>query len=108
MKQRLFVYGTLGLGKPNEHILKNIGGEFEKASVKGFLHDKGWGAAMGCPAIRLDANGDKVEGFVFSSENIAQHWQALDKFEGEEYQRVLTKVALEDKTEVEAFIYTLK
>lgn len=26
MTERLFVYGTLGPGRPNEHVLRDIGG----------------------------------------------------------------------------------
>ncbi|MBE9490658.1 MAG: gamma-glutamylcyclotransferase [Bacteroidetes bacterium] len=106
--ERLFVYGTLGPNRPNEHILKNIGGTFEDASVKGILYEKGWGAEMGYPGITLDKNGIIVKGFLFSSDKINKHWSELDKFEGEAYERILTKVETENKTIVEAFIYVLK
>jgi gamma-glutamylcyclotransferase (GGCT)/AIG2-like uncharacterized protein YtfP len=108
MIEKLFVYGTLGPGRPNEHILGNIGGSWEKASVAGILHDEGWGSALGYPGITLDKDGDKVEGFLFSSDTISEHWSYLDDFEGEAYERVLTKVELQNKTEVDAYIYTLK
>ena len=107
-RNKLFVYGTLGPGRENEHILANIGGSFEGASVRGTLHQIGWGAAMGYPGIMLNNNGDKVEGYLFSSDNIEDHWSELDEFEGEAYERVLTMVELHNKTLVEAFIYTLK
>jgi len=108
MIKNLFVYGTLAPGRPNEHILKNIGGSRGKARITGTLHHEGWGAAMGYPGITLDKDGDKVEGFLFSSEKIAEHWPELDEFEGEAYERVLTTVELKNKTIVDAFIYTLK
>ena len=104
----LFVYGTLGPDRPNEHILRNIGGSWEEASVTGKLHQEGWGATMGYPAIVLDKNGAKVEGFLFSSDNIAAHWHELDEFEGEAYERIVSKVKLNDKTIVDAYIYVLK
>ncbi len=108
MIKKLFVYGTLGPGRPNEHIMKNIGGTWEKASVIGILHQEGWGAKMGYPGITLDKEGDKVEGFVFSSDNLFEHWSKLDKFEGKEYERVLTTVKLQNKIVADAYIYTLK
>ena len=108
MIKKLFVYGTLGPSGPNEHILGNIGGSWEIASVTGTLHNKGWGAAMGYPGITLDKVGETVNGFLFSSDNIAEHWSELDEFEGEAYERVLTTVTLQNKTVVDAFIYTLK
>lgn len=108
MVNKLFVYGTLGPGRPNEHVMSKIGGSWEKAFVRGFLHDKGWGADLGYPAITLDESGDQVEGFVFSSAKLSEYWAELDAFEGEAYERSLTTVQLEDKSSVNAFIYTLK
>jgi gamma-glutamylcyclotransferase (GGCT)/AIG2-like uncharacterized protein YtfP len=108
MIQRLFVYGTLAPGRPNEHVLREIGGSFETATVTGTLHQEGWGAAMGYPGIVLDQNGTKIHGYLFSSENLSNHWSELDEFEGESYLRVLTIVKLKDKRTVEAYIYELK
>ena len=107
MIERLFVYGTLRPGHPNEHILAAVGGTFEPATVRGHLHRKGWGAAMGYAAIELNENGDEVEGDVFTSENLAAHWQSLDDFEGDSYKRVLTTVTLKNGTTLDAHIYTL-
>ncbi len=67
MQEKLFVYGTLGPGRSNAHILENIGGSFVPAYVKGYLKAEGWGAAMGFPGLVPDANGGPVHGFVFSS-----------------------------------------
>ena len=106
--KKLFVYGTLGPGRPNDHLLKTIGGTWEEASVIGILHQEGWGSEMGYPGITLDQNGDKVEGFLFTSDKISEHWAELDEFEGEAYERVLTGVELPNRTVVDAYIYTLK
>ena len=108
MVNKLFVYGTLCPGRPNEHILKNIGGTWQQGSVKGILHNEGWGATMGYPAVILDENGGRVEGYVFSSDKLPTHWADLDEFEGDAYQRVLATVELQDKTTTEAYIYALK
>ena len=106
--ERLFVYGTLGPGRPNEHVLSAIGGTFESAVVTGTLRQEGWGAAMGYLGIELDEQGSEVEGFLFSSENLSNYWKAIDEFEGEAYERVLTKVKLKDGRTLDAYIYTLK
>ncbi len=104
----LFVYGTLAPGRPNEHILKKIEGTWQKGSVTGILHQEGWGAAMGYPAITLDENGNEVEGFLFSSDDLSSYWEELDEFEGSAYERVIVNVSLENKSTIEAYIYTLK
>lgn len=107
--EKLFVYGTLAPGRPNEHILKKIAGSWKKAYVWGKLLEQGWGAAMGFPGIKLDEKSERVEGYVFYSANLQSHWNELDNFEGEAYQRIRTTIILEDENEpIKAFIYALK
>lgn len=108
MTEKLFVYGTLGPGRPNEHVLTSIGGSWEAATVKGTLREKGWGAEMGYPGIDLDEQGGEVEGFLFTSENLSEHWVNLDAFEGEAYHRVRAKVKLKNGCIVDACIYKLR
>ena len=107
MVERLFVYGSLAPGQPNEHVLSEIGGTWETASVTGTLHQAGWGAALGYPGIKINEQGDEVQGVLFSSEKLADYWPTLDAFEGEAYERVLTVVTLKDETTVAAHIYQL-
>ena len=108
MTQRLFVYGTLGPGSPNEHVLSAIGGTWVQASVRGYLKPQGWGAAMGYPGIVLDEAGDEIQGYVFYSDKLDNHWNELDAFEGVEYERVLINAKTKDKMAVESYIYILR
>ena len=108
MSQRLFVYGTLCPGRPNEYVLAAIGGTWEKASVHGYLKTQGWGADMGYPGIVLDDDGDEIEGYIFCSDKLEYHWDELDDFEGEEYERVLITVKTKDNLAVEAYIYKIR
>jgi len=108
MTEKLFVYGTLGLGRPNEHILNDIGGTWEVATVTGILKNEGWGSEMGYPAICLDDSGEAVEGFVFSSNNLSDYWNKLDEFEGKAYHRVSTNVKLKNGDMTNVYIYTLR
>ncbi len=68
--QRLFVYGSLGPGRPNEHLMQKIGGQWP--------------------------------------DRLAEHWPALDEFEGTEYRRVATRVTLADGAQVDAYVYALR
>jgi len=108
MTDRLFVYGTLTPGGPNEHVLAEVPGTWEPATVKGTLLQEGWGAAVGYPGIVLNEVGGEVHGFIFSSEELATHWVRLDEFEGDGYERVITSAEFGDGTVVKAHIYVLK
>lgn len=105
--ESLFVYGTLMPGCENAHLLESIGGTWGQGTVYGSLLDQGWGAGMGYPGIVLDNTGNCVEGYVFYSEHLSEHWDALDEFEGEEYARVPVDVTTENGEIVTAFIYSV-
>ena len=107
MQQHLFVYGTLGPNKPNAHILEAIAGTWNKGSVKGLLKEAGWGAELGFPGLMLNSDGQTVDGYIFSSEQLDTLWNNLDEFEGSEYQRVLTEVTLENGQIQQAYVYAL-
>ncbi|CCN33767.1 putative AIG2-like protein [Vibrio nigripulchritudo SO65] len=106
--ERLFVYGTLAPGRPNAHILEDVQGVWQDGFVLGTLKQEGWGADLGYPGIDLSPNGEKVQGFVFESDDLTQRWQQLDEFEGPGYERVLTSVELKTGERVSAYIYQLK
>ncbi|MDO5619812.1 gamma-glutamylcyclotransferase family protein [Kocuria sp.] len=104
----LFIYGTLAPGRPNEHVLKPLGGVWQRGAVCGRLVQKGWGAASGHPAIVLDSSArPPVEGWLLTAESLPDWWVRLDEFEGAEYQRVLTEVELDDGSTAQAWIYAL-
>jgi len=108
MTYRLFVYGTLAPGRSNEHVLADVPGTWEPATVTGRLLLEGWGAAAGFPGIVMDEHGPEVHGFLFSSEGLDEQWHRLDEFEGDGYQRVLTTAKLARGRSAEAFIYVLR
>ncbi len=105
--EHLFVYGSLAKGQKNAYILEKIGGKWRPASIIGRLVDRGWGADIGYPGLHLDENGQVIEGHLFSSSNLNDHWKRLDEFEGAEYERVLTEVNV-GKEPIEAFVYILR
>ena len=86
-------------------MLADVPGSWQPAQVNGTLIPHGWGAALGYPVIRLGPGAGAVEGFLFTSDALDEHWGRLDVFEGDGYERVLTEVHLEDGGHTEAFIY---
>ncbi len=108
MIETLFVYGTLMPNCPNAYVLENVIGKFVPATVKGHLKDAGWSASMGYPGIKLYENGDTIHGFLFYSNNLINHWESLDEFEGNEFERQSVTVERYDELDVDTFIYELK
>lgn len=108
MKETLFVYGTLMPNCPNGYVLENVVGKFLPATVRGYLKDAGWSASMGYPGIKLNPDGDTIHGYLFYSDNLINHWDNLDEFEGAEFERQEVTVERYDELEVDTFIYVLK
>ena len=108
LMERLFIYGSLQPGGPNEHVLAAIAGEWEPAVIQGNLVKAGWGADMGYPGLVLNESGKDVHGHVFASSNLSAQWATLDEFEGEEYKRVVASVTLLSGEQVSAHVYVLR
>ncbi len=106
--EHLFVYGTLCPDRENSHWLENIGGIWQKAFINGVVHTLDWGPDQGLPAIVLDQDAPQVEGYCFSTEKLKQHWDALDEFEGMQYQRVQVMIQLESGEQKSAWVYEMK
>lgn len=107
MLQHLFVYGTLAPGRENHHVLANISGKWESATLKGFLLDAGWGAAIGYPGIIPSDQGNEVNGWVLTSVELARYLAEIDAFEGGEYKRISAQVNVKGGNDVEAYVYSI-
>lgn len=104
---QLFVYGTLCPNRENAHILGEIGGDWQKASVHGTIHILKWGPDQGLPAIILNEQDPLVDGYLFITEKLEQNWQMLDDFEGFQYKRISVEVILESGEKTDAWTYVM-
>jgi gamma-glutamylcyclotransferase (GGCT)/AIG2-like uncharacterized protein YtfP len=105
---RLFVYGTLAPGRSNEHVLADLEGRWTPAQVRGHFVEQGWGAALGHPGLTPDETAPWVDGLLFESAELPDHWSRLDDFEGPGYERVLVSARLSDGTAVATFVYAIR
>lgn len=89
---RLAVYGSLAPGEANHDILDGIEGDWVDGSVRGERFEEGWGAGLGYPGFRWDPEAESIPVQVFSSPELPEHWERIDRFEGPSYRRILVPV----------------
>ncbi len=104
VSQRLFVYGTLRPGEPNHHVLEPMGGQWVSASIQAGLVQ----LEQGIPGIHLNPNGARVPGFLLISDALCYEWSRLDKFEGQDYCRLLTIANMTNDTQEIVNVYALR
>ena len=104
---RLAVYGTLAPGRKNHWVLEGLKGTWSAGTVRGHLHQEGWGATEGYPALVHDESGPEVEVQVLESDELRAQWKRIDDFEGPGYQRSVVPVLLSSGQKVLCHIYEL-
>jgi len=94
--RHLIVYGSMAPGGLIHGLVCDLAGEWKRGWITGELLERGWGAAMGYPALRWCPEGRQIDAFLFISPELPTHWQRLDEFEGLEYRRILAPFWTED------------
>jgi gamma-glutamylcyclotransferase (GGCT)/AIG2-like uncharacterized protein YtfP len=79
---RLAAYGTLRPGESNYHVVEMINGIWHDGTVTGILNTEGR-----YPTFKYSANGPEVSVKVLVSDELPEHWQRIDEFEGNSYTR---------------------
>jgi gamma-glutamylcyclotransferase (GGCT)/AIG2-like uncharacterized protein YtfP len=75
---RLFAYGSLAPGRPDGHVLADVAGTWEPATLRGDLVQDGWGAARGYPALVLHQDTTHVvSGMPLTSDVLEEAWGTL-------------------------------
>lgn len=106
---KLAVYGSLGPGRENEHVMTAIGGAWREGfAMPGVRQDGGWGAAIGYPGVVWKTGPSVVDVFVFDSAALPNHWDDLDAFEGDEYARLYVPVTRRGAQPEITFTYALR
>ncbi|HUJ60454.1 MAG TPA: gamma-glutamylcyclotransferase family protein [Kofleriaceae bacterium] len=99
---RLFVYGTMRAGQTARSLIANQIARCVNAHTEGSIY----AFPMGYPGYTEDGRG-RVNGEVLWLTELAATFGLLDAYEGQDFARVIRKVALESGEEVWAWVYTL-
>ncbi|MBI4248081.1 MAG: hypothetical protein HY611_01155 [Elusimicrobia bacterium] len=91
--ERLAIYGTLAPGGANREILERISGRWTDGTVEGKIE-----TGFGLPLFIWQRGADKIPVKVLWSSELPKRWTDLDRFEGEQYRRVL--VPIEEQKEI--------
>ena len=106
--ENLFVYGTLQKGMQHQSILGKIKGKWKKGYVNGKLYNISAGPDYGYPGLKLDPKGLKIYGMIFQSKDLENYIKKIDKFEGNNYKRVISKVFLKNGSTINSYLYEIK
>ncbi|MDX1478437.1 MAG: gamma-glutamylcyclotransferase family protein [Saprospiraceae bacterium] len=96
---RLVIYGSLAPGEVNHDQIAHIGGWYAKGRIQGTLVTAGWGQHIGFPGLLWGlGEREEIPVQVLHAATMTSHWEALDAFEGEAYQRIVIPYLLDDGT----------
>jgi len=82
--ERLVIYGTLAPGKANHSVIEDLSGQYCDCSVNGRVSE-----VDGLPYFTWTPSGDSLDAQLFSSKQLPEKWDDLDRFEGAGYKRRL-------------------
>lgn len=99
---RLFVYGSLRTGQAARSLIANHVVESRPASADGRM----FALPDGYPGF-LPGGGSRVVGELMTLRDLAPAFALLDAYEGEEFNRALQPVTMEDGDTVWAWCYVL-
>jgi gamma-glutamylcyclotransferase (GGCT)/AIG2-like uncharacterized protein YtfP len=86
----LAVYGSLRPGQQNFHQVETVAGEWFSGTVEGEL-----GAWRQYKRLIIDSGvRNQIPVDVLRSDQLPQHWDRLDQFEGPAYERILWPVTI--------------
>ena len=96
--RNLIIYGSLAPGESNHREVEHIDGVWKKGVIRGVLVNQGWGAYEGYLAFRhVPENAQRgIDCSILISDDLEQHWDRLDDFEGRGYLRLLASYELEN------------
>jgi len=82
--QKLIIYGTLAPEMPNNYIISDLQGTWEKCWINGYIDD-----IHGFPVFHWDTSRPSIEMQLFVSSSLPEKWSIIDEFEGSSYKRRL-------------------
>lgn len=92
---RLASYGSLRPGQINHDQLDGLKGRWINGKIRGRIVDDAGGSATGYLGLIL-GEGDPIDVMVFESLDLPLHWNRLDAFEGESYERIEVEIETEE------------
>jgi gamma-glutamylcyclotransferase (GGCT)/AIG2-like uncharacterized protein YtfP len=97
--ERLVIYGTLAPGRENHTVIEDLGGDYRDCAVHGRIDE-----VDGLPYFTWAPSGASIGAQLFTSKQLPEKWDDLDRFEGDGYKRRLIPATADGELSV-ASIY---
>jgi gamma-glutamylcyclotransferase (GGCT)/AIG2-like uncharacterized protein YtfP len=82
--KKLISYGTLAPSQPNHSLISDLTGEWKECVIRGTMNQH-----QGLSRFLWNPNGSEQTASLFSSNDLPNYWDRLDRFEGGGYRRQL-------------------
>ncbi len=100
----LAVYGSLAPGEANEHVLADLAGQWQPATIRGHRFTTTWLVGAPYPGFIADPSAEPMPVQLIASPELPDHWDRLDAFEGPGYNRRVVEAQTDDGP-VEVSVY---
>jgi gamma-glutamylcyclotransferase (GGCT)/AIG2-like uncharacterized protein YtfP len=97
--ERLVIYGTLAPGRENHRVIEDFSGDYRDCAVHGRIDE-----VDGLPYFTWAPSGASIGAQLFTSRQLPEKWDDLDRFEGDGYKRRLIPATADGELSV-ASIY---
>jgi gamma-glutamylcyclotransferase (GGCT)/AIG2-like uncharacterized protein YtfP len=82
--EKLFVYGSLAPGQSNYQILSEMHGTWTNCKIRGSITKN-----AKLQYFKWDVYGEEIDAKLFTTPDLKDKWNSIDRFEGSSYQRHL-------------------
>ncbi|MEM6944716.1 MAG: gamma-glutamylcyclotransferase family protein [Pseudomonadota bacterium] len=104
---RLATYGTFPPGRANHHVVAPIGGIWREGYLEGRTRAALRGRWKGYAGFEPEPAGPHLAAWLLEAAALPDHWERLDRFEGDAFQRLTVDFHLTTGETLPAQVYVL-
>ncbi len=106
--KRLAVFDTQAPGGRDESMLADLGADWRRGWVPGYLVNGGSRGHHGYQGVAWDPSGDEVDAWLLTSDRLPQRLADMDESRGHNFARIVTPFETSDGETLIANMYALR